>query len=172
MVFKPKSEDETLLAQPNGCGSCMVFGVNLVSHPELPSPQVATSSELNSPCSVPPTTHSSVSETIQVSETSKSEKQCKKCCTVSNRSCTKVLKYGTALGRSVDLTRFDGYDDLISELDLMFDFKGSLKNGSSGWQVSYMDDEGDMMLIGDYEWEVFCSVVRRMFICPKEESTN
>lgn len=96
MVFKPKSEDETLLAQPSGCGRYMLFGVNLVSHPELPSPQVATSSELNSPCSVPPTTHSSVSETIQVSETSKSvsgvlsEKQCKKCCSVSNRSCTKV----------------------------------------------------------------------------------
>lgn len=65
-----------------------------------------------------------------------------------------MLKYGTALGRSVDLTRFDGYDDLISELDLMFDFKGSLKNGSSGWQISYMDYEGDMMLIGDYEWRL------------------
>lgn len=94
MAFKRKSEDETVLAQPNGCGRCMLFGVNLVnSHPELPSPQVATSSELNSTCSLPPTTRSSVSETIQVSETCKSvsgEKQCKKCCSVGNRSCTKV----------------------------------------------------------------------------------
>lgn len=64
-----------------------------------------------------------------------------------------MLKYGSTLGRSVDLTRFDGYDDLISELDLMFDFNESLKNGSNGWQVSYMDHEGDMMLIGDYQWE-------------------
>ncbi|XP_048336269.2 auxin response factor 23 isoform X1 [Ziziphus jujuba] len=176
-VFEPKSKDETPIAQPNGCGRCMLFGVNLVnsSHPELPSPQVATSSEHLSPCSIPPTSQSSVSETIQVSETSKSisrvlsNKQCKKCCSVINRSCTKVLKYGTVLGRSVDLSRFDGYDDLISELDLMFDFNGSLKSGSNGWQVSYIDNERDMMLLGDCQWEKFCSAVQRMFICPKEE---
>lgn len=96
-VFEPKSENETPVAQPNGRGRCMLFGVNLVdSHPELPSRQVATSSEHLSPCSIPPTSQSSVSETIQVSETSKSisrvlsDNKCKKCCSVSNRSCTKV----------------------------------------------------------------------------------
>lgn len=65
-----------------------------------------------------------------------------------------VLKYGAPVGRSVDLARFDGYGELISELDQMFDFKGSLIDGSSGWQVTYMDDEGDMMLIGDYLWQL------------------
>lgn len=65
-----------------------------------------------------------------------------------------VLKHGSALGRSVDLTRFDGYGKLICELDQMFDFEGSLIDGSSGWQVTYMDDEGDMMLIGDYLWQL------------------
>ena len=64
-----------------------------------------------------------------------------------------VLKHGAALGRSVDLTRFDGYGELVSELDQMFDFEGRLIDGSSGWQITYMDDEGDMMLIGDYLWQ-------------------
>lgn len=65
-----------------------------------------------------------------------------------------MLKYGTALGRSVDLMRFVGYDDLISELDQMFDFQGSLIDGSSGWHVTFTDDEGYMMLIGDYPWQL------------------
>lgn len=64
-----------------------------------------------------------------------------------------VLKYGTALGRSIDLARFDGYDELIIELDQMFDFGGSLMDGSCRWHVTYTDDEGDMMLLGDYPWQ-------------------
>lgn len=175
-AFKPRSEIEPPLVQPNSRGTTMLFGVNIVtSHPELPSPQVVTSSELFSPCSITPISQSSVSETIQISETSKSvsgvlsAKQCKNCCSVTNRSCIKVLKYGAPVGRSVDLTRFDGYGELIAELDQMFDFKGSLIDGSSGWQVTYMDDEGDMMLIGDYLWHEFQSMVQKLYICPKEE---
>lgn len=34
----------------------------------------------------------------------------------------------------------------------MFDFKGGLVDSSNGWQVIYTDDEGDIMLIGDYPW--------------------
>lgn len=65
-----------------------------------------------------------------------------------------MRKYGDALGRSVDLMRFDGYDELISELDHMFNFKGSLINGSSGWHVTFTDYEGDTMPIGDYPWQL------------------
>lgn len=65
-----------------------------------------------------------------------------------------VIKFGTALGRSVDLTRFHGYDELISELDQMFDFNGSLINGISGFHITYKDDEGDMMLVGDNPWQL------------------
>ncbi|XP_062145267.1 auxin response factor 23-like, partial [Alnus glutinosa] len=170
-----RDENEAPLSQPTGCARYMLFGVNLVnSHPELPSPQVANYCGLCSPCSLSPTSHSSVSETIQVSEPSKDisgvllEKQCENCF-VTSRSCTKVLKYETALGRSVDLMSFDGYDELISELDQMFDFQGSLIDGSSGWHVTFTDGEGYMMLIRDNPWLEFCLMVRRMFICPKEE---
>ncbi|XP_075641031.1 auxin response factor 9-like [Castanea sativa] len=170
-----RDENEALLAPSTGCYRYRLFGVNLFnSYPELPSPQVATYCELSSPCSVPPKSQSSVCQTIQVSEPSKSisdvllDKQCNNC-SITNRSCTKVRKYGNALGRSVDLMRFDGYDELISELDHMFDFKGSLINGSSGWHVTFTDYEGDMMPIGDYPWQEFCLMVRKMVIYPKEE---
>lgn len=43
----------------------------------------------------------------------------------------------------------------------MFEFKGSLIDGSSGWQVTYTDNEGDMMLIGDYPWQLSTNVQRR-----------
>ncbi|KAM5563907.1 auxin response factor 2-like [Rosa sericea] len=173
---KQRSETQGPFVPSN---TLMLFGVNLDnSHSELPSPQVANSSGHLSPCSIPPISQSSVSETVQLSETSKSiscvlsETQCKKCCSVSNRSCIKVLKYGAALGRSVDLTRFDGYGELITELDQMFDFEGRLTDGSSRWQVTYMDDEGDMMLIGDYLWHEFLSMVRKMFISPKDQEID
>ncbi|XWS46729.1 hypothetical protein CRYUN_Cryun14cG0093000 [Craigia yunnanensis] len=161
-----RNENETSLCEPNGGHRYMLFGVDLVNGPpELPSPQVLTSSELESLCSIPPTSQSSVSEPSKGT----SSKQCNNCSSVSNRSCTKVLKYGTALGRSVDLSRFDGYEGLICELDNMFDFNGRLMDGSSGWHVTFTDDEGDMMLIGDYPWQKFLYEIRRMLICPKEE---
>ncbi|XP_021681483.2 auxin response factor 4 [Hevea brasiliensis] len=156
--------------QPSGGGRYMLFGVDLVKSPqELPSPQVATYSDHESLYSIPPMSQSSVSKPSKSTSGSKSENQCKNCCSAANQYCTKVLKYGAA-GRSVDLTRFDGYEDLICELDQMFDFKGSLIDGSSGWQVTYTDHEEDMMLIGDYPWQEFQRMVRRLFICPKEDT--
>lgn len=92
-----RDENEAPLSPPTGRERYMLFGVNLVnSHSELPSPQVANYCDLCSPCSFSPTSHSSVSETIQVSEPSKDisgvllEKQCENCF-VTSRRCTKVL---------------------------------------------------------------------------------
>lgn len=36
----------------------------------------------------------------------------------------------------------------------MFDFNGTLIDGSSGWQVNFIDEEGDMLLIGDQPWQL------------------
>ncbi|GFY98749.1 auxin response factor 2 [Actinidia rufa] len=168
-----KDEVKSPLDKPIGNDKCMLFGVNIFSSPpELPSPQEVSSTELHSLCPAPPlASHSSISEPIQISEPSQGisgnllEKQCKNCCSNANRSCTKVLKYGTALGRSVDLTRFDGYGELICELDQMFDFNGTLIDKSSGWYVTYTDGEGDMMLTGDYPWP--SSLADRYLPLPK-----
>ncbi|CAN4088686.1 unnamed protein product [Withania somnifera] len=89
--------------------------------------------------------------------------------TSSTRSCTKVHKQGTVLGRSVDLAKFNNYDELIAELDQLFDFNGELKARSKSWLVVYTDDEGDMMLVGDDPWQEFCGMVRKIFIYTKDE---
>uniref|UniRef100_A0A5B6YQR1 Auxin response factor n=1 Tax=Davidia involucrata TaxID=16924 RepID=A0A5B6YQR1_DAVIN len=87
----------------------------------------------------------------------------------STRSCTKVHKQGIALGRSVDLTKFNNYDQLIAELDHLFEFYGELKARNKDWMIVYTDDEGDMMLVGDDPWQEFCGMVRKIFIYTKEE---
>ncbi|XP_020587709.1 auxin response factor 18-like isoform X2 [Phalaenopsis equestris] len=93
----------------------------------------------------------------------------KKPATRSIRSCTKVLKQGIALGRSVDLTRFMDYNELFAELDKMFEFGGDLLASTNNWLVVYTDDEGDIMLVGDDPWHEFCDIVRKIYIYTKEE---
>ncbi|KAG6514032.1 hypothetical protein ZIOFF_024371 [Zingiber officinale] len=80
-----------------------------------------------------------------------------------------VHKQGVALGRSVDLTKFDGYDQLIEELDQLFEFKGELMAPNKNWMIVFTDNEDDMMLVGDDPWQEFCAMVRLIFIYPKEE---
>ncbi|KAL5227106.1 hypothetical protein ABZP36_015371 [Zizania latifolia] len=87
----------------------------------------------------------------------------------STRSCTKVHKQGVALGRSVDLSKFNDYNELKAELDKMFEFGGELVSSNKNWQIVYTDNEGDMMLVGDDPWEEFCSIVRKIYIYTKEE---
>jgi hypothetical protein len=87
----------------------------------------------------------------------------------STRSCTKVHKLGTVLGRSVDLAKFVNYDELIAELDNLFEFNGELKAQSKNWLVVYTDDENDIMLVGDDPWEEFCGIVHKILILTKDE---
>ncbi|CAH1424574.1 unnamed protein product [Lactuca virosa] len=83
---------------------------------------------------------------------------------VSTRSCTKVHKQGIALGRSLDLTKFNNYDELIAELDELFEFNGELKTRNKSWLVVYTDDEGDMMLVGDDPWQEFCGMLQKAWM--------
>ncbi|KAL6899230.1 hypothetical protein ACP4OV_005888 [Aristida adscensionis] len=86
------------------------------------------------------------------------------------RSCTKVIMQGIAVGRAVDLTRLDGYDDLQQKLEEMFDIQGELSASLKKWKVVYTDDEDDMMLVGDDPWHEFCSMVKRIYIYTYEEA--
>ncbi|KAJ8573150.1 hypothetical protein K7X08_009661 [Anisodus acutangulus] len=86
----------------------------------------------------------------------------------SSRTRTKVQMQGVRVVRAVDLTALSGYDDLISELEKIFDIKGELCPRNK-WEVVYTDDEGDMMLVGDDPWPEFCKMVRRIFIYSSEE---
>eukprot|EP00268_Persea_americana_P050891 TRINITY_DN557_c0_g2_i1.p1 TRINITY_DN557_c0_g2~~TRINITY_DN557_c0_g2_i1.p1 ORF type:complete len:688 (+),score=142.95 TRINITY_DN557_c0_g2_i1:712-2775(+) len=86
------------------------------------------------------------------------------------RSCTKVHMQGVALGRAVDLTRFDCYDELFKKLEEMFGIEGELCGHTKKWQVAYTDDEDDTMLVGDDPWHEFCIMVRKIFIYTCEEA--
>ncbi|KAG1346792.1 Auxin response factor 2 [Cocos nucifera] len=69
------------------------------------------------------------------------------------RSCTTVHKQGSVVGRVVDLSKLDGYDDLICELERLFDMKGLLNDPQKKWNVVYTDDDDEMMLVGDDPWQ-------------------
>lgn len=51
------------------------------------------------------------------------------------------------------MTKFDGYDPLIEELDQMFELKGELMAPNKNWMIVFTDNEGDMMLVGDDPWQ-------------------
>ncbi|KAL3619170.1 Auxin response factor 9 [Castilleja foliolosa] len=69
----------------------------------------------------------------------------------SSRSRTKVQMQGVAVGRAVDLTALNGYDELITELEEMFEIKGDLRSRNK-WEIVFTDNDGDMMLMGDDPW--------------------
>ncbi|KAJ4892445.1 Auxin response factor 18 [Raphanus sativus] len=88
--------------------------------------------------------------------------------TSSTRSRTKVQMQGTAVGRAVDLTLLRSYDELISELEKMFEIEGELRTKDK-WTIVFTDDEGDMMLVGDDPWNEFCKMAKKLFIYPSDE---
>ncbi|KAG6430254.1 hypothetical protein SASPL_108317 [Salvia splendens] len=86
----------------------------------------------------------------------------------SSRTRIKVQMQGIAVGRGMDLSAFRGYDDLIEELESMFDIKGELRPRSK-WEVVYTDNEGDMMLVGDDPWQEFCKMAKKICIYSSDE---
>ncbi|XP_059643899.1 auxin response factor 2B-like [Cornus florida] len=177
-------------------GNCKLFGIPLISNPgsaELAPLHRNTTEPAGHMRLVPQPHQSRGSESDQRSEQSKSSKQTDnshasaekekpfqtnqplgrdrqvKVQGAPTRSCTKVHKQGIALGRSVDLTKFNSYDELIAELDNLFEFHGELKARNNIWKIVYTDDEDDMMLVGDDPWQEFCGMVRKISILTKEE---
>lgn len=69
-----------------------------------------------------------------------------------NLMCLQVHKQGHPVGRAIDLSKLNGYDDLLVELERLFNMEGLLSNPDKGWQVVYTDKEDDMMLVGDDPW--------------------
>jgi hypothetical protein len=57
------------------------------------------------------------------------------------------------VGKSLDLAKFNGYNELIAELDQIFEFHGELVAPNKDWLIVFTDDEGDMMLVGDDPWQ-------------------
>ncbi|XP_073022124.1 auxin response factor 4-like [Primulina eburnea] len=87
----------------------------------------------------------------------------------SKRSCTKVHKQGSLVGRAIDLSRLQGYDNLLTELERLFSMEGLLRDPDNGWRILYTDSENDMMVVGDDPWHEFIEVVSKIHIYTREE---
>lgn len=80
------------------------------------------------------------------------------------RTFTKVQKLGS-VGRSIDVSRFKNYDELRRELAHMFNLEGQLEDPQrSGWQLVFVDNEKDILLVGDDPWDEFVNCVRTIKI--------
>ncbi|KAL1167732.1 hypothetical protein V6Z11_A05G036800 [Gossypium hirsutum] len=85
------------------------------------------------------------------------------------RTYTKVQKRGS-VGRSIDVTRYKGYDELRHDLVRMFGIEGQLEDPqSSDWKLVYVDHENDILLVGDDPWEEFVSCVQSIKILSSAE---
>ncbi|KVH89876.1 Aux/IAA-ARF-dimerization [Cynara cardunculus var. scolymus] len=85
------------------------------------------------------------------------------------RTYTKVYKRG-AVGRSIDISGYSGYEDLKQDLARRFGIEGELEDGQRvGWKLVYVDHENDVLLVGDDPWEEFVSCVRCIKILSPQE---
>ncbi|XP_056693271.1 auxin response factor 4 isoform X2 [Spinacia oleracea] len=87
----------------------------------------------------------------------------------SRRSCTKVHKQGSSVGRAIDLSKLKSYADLIIELERLFSMEEVLQDPAKGWRILYTDKENDVMVVGDDPWNEFCDVVSKIHIHTREE---
>ena len=62
-----------------------------------------------------------------------------------------VQMQGVTIGRAVDLSVLNGYDQLILELEELFDLKGQLQTRNQ-WKIAFTDSDGYEMLVGDDPW--------------------
>ncbi|KAL0712894.1 hypothetical protein Bca4012_019872 [Brassica carinata] len=69
---------------------------------------------------------------------------------VQARSLTKVHMEGV-IERTLDLTIFHGYDQLIDELERLFEIKGELHMHDL-WKMFFIYEDGDMKILGDDPW--------------------
>ncbi|KAK4387468.1 Auxin response factor 5 [Sesamum angolense] len=84
------------------------------------------------------------------------------------RTYTKIQKAGS-VGRSIDVSGFRNYKELLSEIERMFGLAGLLNDSGSGWKLVYVDFENDVLLVGDDPWEEFVGCVRCIRILSPSE---
>ena len=68
-----------------------------------------------------------------------------------NLDMEQVQMQGVTIGRAVDLSVLNGYDQLILELEKLFDIKGQLQTRNQ-WKIAFTDSDGYEMLVGDDPW--------------------
>eukprot|EP00252_Welwitschia_mirabilis_P014997 TRINITY_DN330_c1_g1_i2.p1 TRINITY_DN330_c1_g1~~TRINITY_DN330_c1_g1_i2.p1 ORF type:complete len:429 (-),score=62.66 TRINITY_DN330_c1_g1_i2:542-1828(-) len=101
----------------------------------------------------------------------------------------KVNMDGVPIGRKIDLKAFNGYAQFLQALEEMFKryttVQGSAQKATpdlsseseqpfvflgGDYVLTYEDNEGDRMLVGDVPWEMFVSTVKRLRIMKSSEA--
>ncbi|CAK9855900.1 unnamed protein product [Sphagnum jensenii] len=83
------------------------------------------------------------------------------------RSFTKVYKLGS-ITRAINVNQFSNYEELRGALACMFNLECQLDQ-DLGWKLVFLDNEDDLLLVGDDPWEVFVSTVRAIRILSPAE---
>ncbi|KAL3687893.1 hypothetical protein R1sor_014202 [Riccia sorocarpa] len=162
-------------------GECKIFGVPLdkpataILSAQLPahSKSLRSNDEATGPSGVSPSpTTSAVGGTDQDKGLSRSVKSSHNVQQGPVRTFTKIHKHGS-YGRSIDVSSYDGYADLLRKVESLFDLNGELFDKKSGWQLVYTDHEDDVLLVGDDPWMEFVSCVRQLrLLAPGEASSS
>ncbi|EOA38422.1 hypothetical protein CARUB_v10009995mg [Capsella rubella] len=101
----------------------------------------------------------------------------------------KINMYGVPIGRKVDLSVHDSYEQLSYTVDKLFrgllaaqrDLSSSVEDekpitglldGNGEYTLTYEDNEGDKMLVGDVPWQMFVSSVKRLRVIKTSEISS
>ncbi|KAG7657203.1 AUX/IAA domain [Arabidopsis suecica] len=101
----------------------------------------------------------------------------------------KINMYGVPIGRKVDLSAHNSYEQLSFTVDKLFrgllaaqrDFPSSIEDekpitglldGNGEYTLTYEDNEGDKMLVGDVPWQMFVSSVKRLRVIKTSEISS
>ena len=78
-----------------------------------------------------------------------------------------------AVGRSIDITRYAGYDELKQDLARRFGIEGQLEDRQRiGWKLVYVDHENDVLLVGDDPWEYVLSLIHCIILYSTTPDTS
>ncbi|AED93498.1 Auxin-responsive protein IAA28 [Arabidopsis thaliana] len=75
----------------------------------------------------------------------------------------KINMEGVPIGRKVNLSAYNNYQQLSHAVDQLFSKKDSWDLNRQ-YTLVYEDTEGDKVLVGDVPWEMFVSTVKRLHV--------
>ncbi|KAF8080991.1 hypothetical protein N665_0911s0024 [Sinapis alba] len=75
----------------------------------------------------------------------------------------KINMEGVPIGRKVNLSAYNNYQQLSHAVDQLFSKKDS-SDLNRQYTLVYEDTEGDKVLVGDVPWEMFVSTVKRLHV--------
>uniref|UniRef100_A0A0E0JH99 Auxin-responsive protein n=1 Tax=Oryza punctata TaxID=4537 RepID=A0A0E0JH99_ORYPU len=91
----------------------------------------------------------------------------------------KVYMEGVPIGRKLDLLLLDGYDSLLIKLCHMFktpityadvmECHQQVPGHKAAHVLTYEDQDGDWMMVGDVPWELFLSSVKKLRIARMDK---